>query len=380
MQEKFHREQRALTEKFLSDLAEETLVDESFINQRILEFSLKSDKYYCFTFVCFEEDLQTPVKQREIAGNIVEDDMYAFYRDRMLFILYASAHSDCDDAAYRLKQLISQKYEVTCFWGISRVFHSLFELPQACHEARTAANLCFVEKNESPMHYDTCVEKLRVYSWDMKDFSHKIADSIAGGDEVKAINEFNDFWKAIIINETKISQLKKRCADFMIQLYENFSEMGIEFSEQTTITETISEIMGNSSWKGIYQYIISFFKSVVESVKDKPGKNEYIVIAKIRQYIQDNLHRTITLEELSGEVYLSPKYVSALVKKHTGSTITDIITDTRIEKAKEYLRDIRLKTYEVAEKVGFGDPQYFSQVFKRVTGMTPKDYRKSLSL
>ncbi|MNI68453.1 HTH-type transcriptional activator Btr [compost metagenome] len=65
----------------------------------------------------------------------------------------------------------------------------------------------------------------------------------------------------------------------------------------------------------------------------------------------------------------------------TGETITDLIISLRMEEAKRLLvSELALKTYEVGERVGYADPAYFNKVFKKVVGITPKEYRDRVRL
>ena len=74
---------------------------------------------------------------------------------------------------------------------------------------------------------------------------------------------------------------------------------------------------------------------------------------------------------------MSISYFSAQFKQHTGKTFVEYLTDVRLEQAKELLSFHDMKTYEIAESVGYSDPQYFSVIFKRHVGVSPKQYRAS---
>ena len=104
------------------------------------------------------------------------------------------------------------------------------------------------------------------------------------------------------------------------------------------------------------------------------------MIKTVLNYIKEHYNHDVSLETLSKLVYLNPKYLSTLFKKETGETISNHIAHIRIEKAKELMSDIRLKTYEIADKVGIHDSRYFSQLFKRHTGLTPSQYRDNCIL
>jgi Response regulator containing CheY-like receiver domain and AraC-type DNA-binding domain len=106
------------------------------------------------------------------------------------------------------------------------------------------------------------------------------------------------------------------------------------------------------------------------------GRSENKAVETIKAYLQKHYTEEIELQRLADLVYLTPSYLSKLFKTETGGTITDYLTSERIEQAKRLLRDEHgLKTYMVGEMVGYADPAYFTKVFKKMTGKTPKEYR-----
>jgi YesN/AraC family two-component response regulator len=104
----------------------------------------------------------------------------------------------------------------------------------------------------------------------------------------------------------------------------------------------------------------------------KPYSKE---VQELIAYIDAQYDRDITVGELASLIHLSPNYISSLFKKETGLGIIDYLNRVRVEKAGELLMNTSLKSYEVAEKVGFSDHSYFSRVFKRWKGCTPREYR-----
>lgn len=81
------------------------------------------------------------------------------------------------------------------------------------------------------------------------------------------------------------------------------------------------------------------------------------------------------LDQLCEEISVSPAYFSTTFKKETGVSFVQFLTNTRLEKAKEMLKNSDLKTYEIAERTGFSEPNYFSFAFKKNTGVSPSQYR-----
>ncbi|GIO12580.1 hypothetical protein J19TS2_21350 [Cohnella xylanilytica] len=83
----------------------------------------------------------------------------------------------------------------------------------------------------------------------------------------------------------------------------------------------------------------------------------------------------LSLQEAAQVACMSVNYFSAVFKQYAGETFIEHLTRLRIEKARELLASTALKSYVIAERVGYEDPQYFSVIFKRNVGLTPKEYR-----
>ena len=93
------------------------------------------------------------------------------------------------------------------------------------------------------------------------------------------------------------------------------------------------------------------------------------------EYIRENYHKPITLEEVADYVGISRVYLSQTFKKETNKNIWDYLAQYRLSKAKELLLTSNLKIYAIAELCGFGSPQYFNKIFKRLTGFSPYQFK-----
>lgn len=104
--------------------------------------------------------------------------------------------------------------------------------------------------------------------------------------------------------------------------------------------------------------------------------NENPIILAIKQYISDNLSCKISLESVSEKVGYTPNYCANLFKKHVGSSIINFFNDQKINEAKNLIFENALSLSEIAQSLGFEDYNYFSRAFKKVTGYSPKTYKK----
>ncbi len=93
-------------------------------------------------------------------------------------------------------------------------------------------------------------------------------------------------------------------------------------------------------------------------------------------YIEENYtNDSISLNEVSGAVEVSANYFSTVFRQEMGMTFTEYITRKRMDKAKQLLRQTERPSGDIATEVGFKDPHYFSYVFKKTQGCSPREYR-----
>ncbi len=105
-----------------------------------------------------------------------------------------------------------------------------------------------------------------------------------------------------------------------------------------------------------------------------PSKNSEIIKKAIR-YISKNYANSLTLELVANQVHLNPTYFSTLFKQSTGSSFKEYLNMVRVEESKRLLANTDYALIDIAIATGFEDQSYFTKVFKRYTGLTPKQFR-----
>lgn len=101
-------------------------------------------------------------------------------------------------------------------------------------------------------------------------------------------------------------------------------------------------------------------------------------IHKIHAYIESNFRDNISLKSIAGLFYINPVYLGQLFKKTYGMYFNDFLLHLRVNEAKKLLRQTDMRIYEVAERVGFGNPDYFVTQFEKIEQMAPSEYRNRL--
>lgn len=217
--------------------------------------------------------------------------------------------------------------------------------------------------------------------------NYHIKDSIS--DAVKRYGEYNILFNGldsftIVLYPRESMDISKCVEQIETVLFRNFGEVekvgsvgfGKMYNELIDMPNSYREALEMLKCK----HRDGNFQKELECVDRSPtlkGNRELspIVIESIK-YIKKNYRSNIKLADMAAKVYVHPSYLSERFKKETGENISDFMTDYRIQRAKELLRELENKVYMVAENVGFKDQRYFSQVFKKKTGMTPVQYRE----
>lgn len=131
-------------------------------------------------------------------------------------------------------------------------------------------------------------------------------------------------------------------------------------------------------------YLCEIMEDVIDSVlaagMEGVADTMQEVVRQAAAYIRDHYFETLTLSGLAEQFHVEHSYFSKLFKKEMGETLVMYISGLRIEKAKEYIRKDAGSLAEIAFMVGYDDYTYFNKVFRKLTGVSPRDYKKKVEL
>lgn len=139
-----------------------------------------------------------------------------------------------------------------------------------------------------------------------------------------------------------------------------------EFLKKLNNTDTL-----DSMCLQLQEIVEVFTESMFNYIPDKNSD----LIKKAFSYISKHYSETLSLEDVAGYVHLNPAYFSTLFKQSSGSSFKEYLNMIRIEESKHLLSSTDYAIIDIAVAVGFEDQSYFSKVFKKYTGLTPRQYR-----
>ena len=165
---------------------------------------------------------------------------------------------------------------------------------------------------------------------------------------------------------------------YLHQVMRMIKETVLETCDKFELTDNdISEVTSAGNLKEamevIKTYAMKGLDSIVNVAQSTGEKQAVLALDYLeRNYSDPNLN----LNQICEFLNISTSRFSSIFKEATGKSFVEALTNIRMERAKVLLRQTSLKNYEIAEKVGFSDPHYFSISFKKMTGKTPKEYAK----
>ncbi|WP_274649624.1 AraC family transcriptional regulator [Paenibacillus humicola] len=124
--------------------------------------------------------------------------------------------------------------------------------------------------------------------------------------------------------------------------------------------------------------LLSRYYAVVQNQRTPSSphqRDRFMTARRIYGYLERNFDKKITLQSLSGLFNISTRQVNRLTREEYGKSVFDLLHDIRIERAKRLLSDSDEKVIAVASMVGYDDPSFFSRLFVRHTGFSPREYR-----
>lgn len=140
--------------------------------------------------------------------------------------------------------------------------------------------------------------------------------------------------------------------------------------------QLLGELWNASSFSYARQILLQFYLKASVLIYQNSKNDAILVLKRIKLYIHENYMKNITLKEVSEVACLNPYYFSAYFKKATGQNFKSYLTNLRMEKAYELTKNSSMKTYQIAECVGYNSSRQFADKFRETYGISPNNLKK----
>lgn len=159
--------------------------------------------------------------------------------------------------------------------------------------------------------------------------------------------------------------------DFLDDIKSRFHEMTGDFM----IVGFSDKCRGVSELKAAYAQAAAALNTAISDNDSQYSRK----VKEAKKIVKKKYSEDITVETVAEEILISPSYLMHIFKEETGKTFNQYLTEYRVEVAKMLIKSGQYKIYEISSMVGYGVPAYFSSIFKKYTGMTPRQYEQQNS-
>lgn len=170
-----------------------------------------------------------------------------------------------------------------------------------------------------------------------------------------------------------IHLIKEISSHFTVMMMKNRFLMP---EESEVKVEHLQRIESAYSLEELFSLVEEWIVSSVKLLLQHRSESFSGPIREVQAYLEENYMRSVTLDEMSNLTGFSPTYFSTMIKKETGKSFLEHLTEIRINKAKELLKEKDLRIMDICEMVGYSDVKHFTKSFIRYTGLKPNEYRK----
>ena len=346
---------------------------------RAEEYGISLENYHTVVFDIGQE--------REMNLNYIMENLLKQYPEDYFFILnnclfWLNRIEDkvnLSETAAEIANIGQQLYGFNVYAGISRQHQGLDKLPEAVFEALYALHqnfyseqsVCYYTLRNDRLEQDIhliCARELFTLEKHLNERKFETVRQNMGA----IFSALKTLMAPEFDVKTVCMQIYNICTSVLLK--NGLSGYPLHRNTDTDFYLCIRE---SRTINSLENAVLGLLTKTIEILSGE-GKSVGIPVKKALKYIYDNYQKDLSLELIANECYINSSYLSRIFKKAMNEPISEYINKIRIEKAKELLTISALFSYEVAEAVGFNDPAYFSKVFKKMTGSSPKNF-KSMS-
>jgi two-component system response regulator YesN len=276
-----------------------------------------------------------------------------------------------------IQREISSAQKCSLAVGIGRTYEGIENLRTSYHEALNAQEYAERLKKSNIIHVDNINElDHQTNTYPVKE-KEKLLSLIKVGDTInsrKAFAEYIERFKSFIAE--KPDALKVRLYEFIGSIIDSaILGGGDEKKLNERMEEFFSDINHITDMETVENWMSSVVVEITETVAHIYESRSKTLIKKALRFIEENYNSQLSYKDVANEVFISPSYFLSLFKQETGYTFVDYLTVLRIEKAKEMLLTSDMTITQIADNTGFNNSNYFSRIFKKITGIRARDYR-----
>lgn len=389
----------SLKERFILDLLLGTSLNDVQLEERLSHFNVSFEHQDFYVMVLMIDKYSSFVDQyndkdralycfgiKNIGEEIINEGSHGIMvqtdRDKFALLVNTSeAYEAVVAKADAIRNNVNKIFELTLTIGISGKFLMVNEISEMYAEGIKCAKSRIVLGSDRTIGYNDrklCKNDASIISSLRQE---SITKNIKQGNISEALKNINKIAvtaiKECFCQPEEIQQFFYSILSTAIKaVNDNGWSLDDIFSDNTNLYRDLSE---KDTITDFYNWIEEVLSKMTPFIMEKKESKSFSLIQKVVEYMQSNYSKDITLNLLADYVNLSTPYLSKLFKSEIGENFLEYLTKLRIDKSKELLRDTKNKISFIAESVNLGNAQNFIRIFKKYEGMTPGQYRETIT-
>lgn len=146
----------------------------------------------------------------------------------------------------------------------------------------------------------------------------------------------------------------------------------------SVLRDGIKRIAECQTTEEVIECLLKDFATLIKQNTESADERNLKLVRSIQSYIEKNYASDLSMDDLTDRFHVSRTYISRLLKKYSGQSFLEYLTDVRFRHVEKLITDNKYKQYEIAEMVGYKDFGYYIKVFKKRYGITPNEFRKHI--
>jgi two-component system response regulator YesN len=271
-----------------------------------------------------------------------------------------------------------EQLKATLYFGIGAAQDSLWKIVQSVDMARRAANRHFVTPDQQVFTESDEDAGMLPFLARITEAQGEIVQLLLRRDTAALDRMVAQLTESVVVKLKDQSLIVPYLVVMVSGVLGQISQDGVDLTEaERTVAAFGARGRHAASARDIGDMLRQFFRQTVDALDRSLMSYQQKLLGKVKQYIDAHLRDSqLRLENIADEVHVTHSHLSRIFKRSEGINVSDYITQKRIEKATQLLRSTSESISFVSEQVGYASPYYFSACFKKVTGMTPSEYRK----
>ena len=212
------------------------------------------------------------------------------------------------------------------------------------------------------------------------ELERSLLESLAQGDKPGTLQKLQEYLAALFAaGGGNPAWMNQKALELIVLLSRTLTEKGAD--EQQTLfwlQRCQKEVSQRKNFHDLSAWLYETLSDLLDRTAGYADARHANIIHRCIQYISTGYAEHLTLESAARALFLSPDYLSRIFSKETGTSFNRYLNNVRITKAKELIRSGNLRLTDISQMVGYDDQSYFTKVFRRITGMSPNEYRKKV--